>query len=116
MLSLLVSPWNVIYPKKYLDQEPHYFKTNIQVDIAFCHLPPAEVDALVQQKGNELHVQAASGITCWGITPNLTRPPMQDERVRKVLGLALDRPAMARTLAPLTGLQAVGGLLRPVAP
>jgi peptide/nickel transport system substrate-binding protein len=28
LLSNLASPWNVIYPKKYLDQDPNYFKTH----------------------------------------------------------------------------------------
>ncbi|MGH7389670.1 MAG: ABC transporter substrate-binding protein [Candidatus Rokuibacteriota bacterium] len=28
-LALLASPWNVIYPKKYLDKDPNYFKTNV---------------------------------------------------------------------------------------
>jgi peptide/nickel transport system substrate-binding protein len=29
MLSTFASPWNVIYPKKYLDQDPNYFKTHM---------------------------------------------------------------------------------------
>ncbi len=29
LLDNLASPWNVIYPKKYLDQDPNYFKTNV---------------------------------------------------------------------------------------
>jgi peptide/nickel transport system substrate-binding protein len=29
LLDNLASPWNVIYPKKYLDRDPNYFKTNI---------------------------------------------------------------------------------------
>jgi peptide/nickel transport system substrate-binding protein len=29
LLSNLASPWNVIYPKKYLDRDPNYFKTNV---------------------------------------------------------------------------------------
>jgi peptide/nickel transport system substrate-binding protein len=28
LLGNLASPWNVIYPKKYLDQDPNYFKTH----------------------------------------------------------------------------------------
>jgi peptide/nickel transport system substrate-binding protein len=28
-LTHLASPWNVIYPKKYLDQDPNYFKTHV---------------------------------------------------------------------------------------
>ncbi len=29
LLANLASPWNVIYPKKYLDKDPNYFKTNV---------------------------------------------------------------------------------------
>src|SRR5215510_828045 len=29
LLNNLASPWNVIYPKKYLDKDPNYFKTNV---------------------------------------------------------------------------------------
>ncbi len=29
LLMNLASPWNVIYPKKYLDKDPNYFKTNV---------------------------------------------------------------------------------------
>ena len=29
LLMNLASPWNVIYPKKYLDQDPNYFKTHV---------------------------------------------------------------------------------------
>src|SRR5574341_31077 len=29
LLPNLASPWNVIFPKKYLDQDPNYFKTHV---------------------------------------------------------------------------------------
>ena len=29
LLDNLASPWNVIYPKKYLDKDPNYFKANV---------------------------------------------------------------------------------------
>jgi peptide/nickel transport system substrate-binding protein len=29
LLANLASPWNVIYPKKYLDRDPNYFRTNV---------------------------------------------------------------------------------------
>ena len=29
LLDNLASPWNVIYPKKYLDKDPNYFSTNV---------------------------------------------------------------------------------------
>src|SRR2546427_759092 len=35
LLGNLASPWNVIYPKKYLDKDPNYFKTNVVGSGAF---------------------------------------------------------------------------------
>jgi len=29
LLDNLASPWNVIFPKKYLAKDPNYFKTNV---------------------------------------------------------------------------------------
>ena len=29
LLDNLASPWNVVYPKKYLDKDPNYFKANV---------------------------------------------------------------------------------------
>ena len=29
LLANLASPWNVVFPKKYLDQDPNYFKKNV---------------------------------------------------------------------------------------
>jgi peptide/nickel transport system substrate-binding protein len=170
MLANLASPWNVIYPKKYLDQDPNYFKTHMlgsgpfkfkryirgstfevvrnpdywvkgrpyldgvkfffikdlsarakslranQTDIEFRNMPPAEVEAMLKQKGDALKVQYPGWVTFWGVAPNTTRPPLNDERVRKALTLAIDRYDMAETLYPLTGLNGVGGLMRPGTP
>jgi peptide/nickel transport system substrate-binding protein len=170
MLASLASPWNVIYPKTYLDQDPNYFKTHMlgsgpfmfvkyvrgasfevaknphywikdrpyldgvkfffvkdlsarakslrtdQTDIEFRNLPPAEVASMLQHKGDALQVQSPGWVAWWGVTPNLTRPPLNDVRVRKALTLALDRQDMANTLYALTGLNGVGALVRPGTP
>ena len=170
MLANLASPWNVIYPKKYLDQDPNYFKTNMlgsgpfkfksyvrgatfevvknpeywvkgrpyldgakfyfikdlsarakslranQTDIEFRNIPPAEVEAMLKQKGDALKVQYPGWVTHWGVAPNLNQGPTKDERVRQALSLAMDRYDMAKTIYPLTGLDGVGGLLRPGTP
>jgi peptide/nickel transport system substrate-binding protein len=170
MLANLASPWNVIYPKKSLDQNPNYFKTNLlgsgpfkfksyvrgasfeveknpeywvqgrpyldgvkfffiqdlsaranslrtgQTHIEFRNMPPAEVEAMLKQKGDALKVQYPGWVTHWGVTPNLNREPTNDIRVRKALSLAIDRYDMAKTIYPLTGLDGVGGLMRPGTP
>jgi peptide/nickel transport system substrate-binding protein len=170
MLASLASPWNVIYPKKYLDQDPNYFKTNMlgsgpykfkeyirgatfevvknpdywvqgrpyldgvkfffikdlsaraksvrtgRTHIEFRNIPPAEVESMMDQKGDELKVQYPGWVTHWGVSPNMKHGPTKDERVRKALSLAIDRYEMAQTIYPLTGLDGVGGLLRPGTP
>jgi peptide/nickel transport system substrate-binding protein len=52
----------------------------------------------------------------WGVAFNVDKKPFDDERVRKALTLAIDRYDMSNTLAPLTGLEMVGGLLHPDTP
>jgi peptide/nickel transport system substrate-binding protein len=170
MLVNFASPWNVIYPKKYLEQDLNYFKTHMlgsgpfkfksyvrgatfevernpdywvpgrpyldgvkffffkdlstvakslradQTDIEFRNMPPAEVEAMLKHKGDALKVQYPGWVTFWGISPNTTRPPLNDARVRQALSLAIDRYDMAKTLYPLTGLDGVGGLVRPGTP
>jgi peptide/nickel transport system substrate-binding protein len=170
MLASLASPWNVIYPKKYLDQDANYFKTNLlgsgpfkfkeyvrgssfevvknpdywvkgrpyldgvkfffikdlsaransvrtgRTHIEFRNTPPAEVEAMLKQKGDALKVQYPGWVSYWGVAPNLNREPTNDLRVRKALSLAIDRYEMAKTIYPLTGLDGVGGLMRPGTP
>src|SRR5215470_5025384 len=166
LLENLASPWNVIFPKKYLDQDPNYFKTHAigsgpfkfkgytrgstfegernpnyfvkdrpylngykfyispetsvraaairsgRAYIEFRDLPDAEVDAIKKQLGDKVTVQETAMTGQWGVAINNTKKPLDDERVRKALTLAVDRYTMGKVLAPLTGLKFVGGLMR----
>jgi peptide/nickel transport system substrate-binding protein len=87
-----------------------------RVDVEFRGLPPSEVDAIKAQMGDKVVVRYPRAIFNWGVAINADRKPLDDERVRKALTLAIDRYDMAKTLAPLTGLETVGGLMHPDTP
>jgi peptide/nickel transport system substrate-binding protein len=87
-----------------------------RVDVEFRGLPPSDVEAITQQMGDKVVVAYPKAIFNWGVGVNVDRKPFDDERVRKALTLAIDRYDMAKTLAPLTGLETVGGLLHPDTP
>jgi peptide/nickel transport system substrate-binding protein len=50
------------------------------------------------------------------VTINVDKKPFDDERVRQALSLAIDRYDMVKTLAPLTNLELVGGMMHPDTP
>jgi peptide/nickel transport system substrate-binding protein len=75
--------------------------------------PPAEVEAMKEDMGDELVVRSPRINLQWGVAFNHTQKPFDDERVRKALTLAIDRNEMARVLEPLTGLSIVGGIIHP---
>ncbi len=166
-LANLASPWNVIFPKKYLDKDPNYFKTNVvgsgpfkfksytrgatfegernpdyfvkdrpyldgykffispetsvraaalrsgRAYIEFRGMPNSEVEAIKNQLGDKIVVQSAPTPGWWAVSLNNRIKPFTDVRVRKALTLAIDRYTMSRVLYPLTGLQGIGGLVRP---
>jgi len=85
-----------------------------RVDVEFRGFPPAEAEKIKDQLGDQVVVGRPKAISNWGVAINVDKKPFDDERVRKALTLAIDRYDMARTLAPLTGLETVGGpLLHP---
>jgi peptide/nickel transport system substrate-binding protein len=87
-----------------------------RADVEFRGFAPAEVEAITGQMGNKVTVAYPGQPAHWGIAFNVDKKPFDDERVRKAMSLALDRYDMAQTLAPLTGLDTVGGPIPPQAP
>src|SRR5215475_5174252 len=84
-----------------------------RVDVELRFLPPGEVDAIKAQMGDKVVVAAIQNIVNFGVTINVDKKPFDDERVRKALSLALDRYDMVKTLAPITNLDTIGGLMHP---
>jgi peptide/nickel transport system substrate-binding protein len=169
-LSMLAHPANFIFAKKYLDQDPQYYKSHAvgtgpfvlktyvrgshielernpnywkqalpyldgityfiikdtsarakairsgRADVEFRGLPPSDVDAMKAQMGDKIVVTYPRALFNWGVGVNIDKKPFDDERVRKAMTLAIDRYDMAKTLAPLTGLETVGGLTHPDTP
>ncbi|MGH8070144.1 MAG: ABC transporter substrate-binding protein [Candidatus Entotheonellia bacterium] len=87
-----------------------------RADVEFRGLPPSDVDAMKAQMGDKIVVTYPRALFNWGVGVNVDRKPLDDERVRKALTLAIDRYDMAKTLAPLSGLETVGGLMHPDTP
>jgi peptide/nickel transport system substrate-binding protein len=84
-----------------------------RVDVEFRGFPPAEVEAIKKQMGDKVTVAYPGQPGNWGIALNVDKKPFDDERVRKAMSLALDRYDMAKTLAPLTGLDTPAGPISP---
>jgi peptide/nickel transport system substrate-binding protein len=167
IMTHLAHPANFIYPKKYLDTDPHYFKNHAvgsgpyklknyvrgsyvelernpdywkkglpyldglkyfiivdtsaratalrggRVDIELRFLPPGDVDAIKQSLGDKIVPAKIQNIGTFGVTLNVDKKPFDDERVRKALTLAIDRYDLVKTLAPITNLEHVGGIMPP---
>lgn len=169
-LSMIAHPANFIYAKKYLDEDPHWYKKNTngtgpfklkkwvrgsslevernpnyfkegmpymdgikyfmikdlsaraksvrsgRTDVEFRGFPPAEVEAIQKQLGDQVVVRYPKSMGQWGVAFNVEKKPFDDERVRKALGLAINRYDMSKTLKPLSGLETLGGLVHPDTP
>ena len=87
-----------------------------RADVEFRGLPPTDVENIKAQLGDQVVVAYPKALFNWGVGVNVDHKPFDDERVRKAMTLAIDRYDMAKTLAPLTGLETVGGLLHPDTP
>jgi peptide/nickel transport system substrate-binding protein len=84
-----------------------------RVDVELRFLPPGEADAIKAQLGDKVVVAKVQNIGNFGVAINVDKKPFDDERVRKALSLALDRYDMVKTLAQITNLEAVGGMMHP---
>ncbi len=84
-----------------------------RTDVEFRGFPPAEVEAIQKQLGDKVTIRYPKAMIQWGVAFNVDHKPFDDERVRKALGLAIDRYDMGKTLKPLSGLETVGGLVHP---
>jgi peptide/nickel transport system substrate-binding protein len=79
----------------------------------FRSFSPAERDEMVKTIGDRIEVREGPWTSYLALTFNATRPPFDDERVRRALSLAIDRWQAAQALADTTFLKYVGGLMRP---
>ncbi len=166
-IPLMAHPARPIYAKKYLDQDPHYYKRHVmgtgpfkfkqyvrgsylelernpdywvkgrpyldgakyfmikdlsaraksvrsgRTDVEFRGFPPAEVEAMQNQLGDQVTVRYPPPSIFWGVAFNMDQKPFNDERVRQALSLAVDRYEMAETLYPLSGLGTVQAIHPP---
>jgi peptide/nickel transport system substrate-binding protein len=87
-----------------------------RVDVELRFLPPGDVEAIKAALGDKVVVANVRSIGNFGVTINVDRKPFDDERVRQALSLAIDRYDMVKTLAPLTNLEVVGGMMHPDTP
>lgn len=89
-----------------------------QVHYTLRALTATEVSRIKQARGDAVKIVGQSAVTpvrIW-VAVNTTKAPLNDVRVRRALTLAVDRWAGARAMAGMTGLNVVGGLVRPGQP
>jgi peptide/nickel transport system substrate-binding protein len=84
-----------------------------RVDAELRFLPPTEVEAITQQLGDKVVAAKVQNIGNFGVIFNVDKKPFDDERVRKAMTLAIDRYDMVKTLAPITNMEVVGGIMHP---
>jgi peptide/nickel transport system substrate-binding protein len=114
-----------------LERNPHYWKAGVpyldgvkyfiitddaarakslradRTDVEFRGFNPSEAEAIQGQLRDRVVIAHPGQPGHWGVAVNVDKKPFDDERVRKALSLALNRYDMARTLGPLTSLDAI---------
>jgi peptide/nickel transport system substrate-binding protein len=84
--------------------------------IEFRGFPPATRDELVAALGDKITVQESDWNCGALVTPNHTRKPFDDARVRRALTLAIDRWHGAVPMSRITVSRTVGGVVFPTSP
>ncbi|MCP5149234.1 MAG: ABC transporter substrate-binding protein [Ectothiorhodospiraceae bacterium] len=81
--------------------------------IEFRGLPPSSRDDLKRALGDRITVQESDWNCVLLVTPNHTRKPFDDPRVRRALTLALDRYEGSQYLSKIAIVRTVGGVVFP---
>jgi peptide/nickel transport system substrate-binding protein len=82
----------------------------------FRGLPPAMRDQLQKELGDKIVVQSSDWNCGNVVTPNHTKKPFDDVRVRRALALAVDQWHGAPALARIANVKTVGGVVFPGSP
>ncbi len=84
--------------------------------LEFRSMPPAAVEQLKKELGNEITVQASDWNCGNVLTPNHKVKPFDDVRVRKALFLAIDQWKGAQALSRIAIVKTVGSIVFPGSP
>jgi peptide/nickel transport system substrate-binding protein len=84
--------------------------------LEFRSLPPSARDQLVKELGDQVTVQESDWNCGNVVTPNHTRKPFDDVRVRKALFLAVDQWKGAAALSKIAIIKTVGSIVFPGSP
>ncbi len=87
-----------------------------RADIEFRGFPPSARDELTKELGDKVTVQTSDWNCGNLITPNASRKPFDDVRVRRALLLAIDQWGSSAALSKIAILQTVGGIVFPGSP